>query len=636
MTDFYNLDLEYIKNDIKNFIRTNSTLLEDYNYEGSAISNMINVLAYVTQYNMFYLNSITNELFISSAQLNNSVHRLANMLNYIPKRNVSPTCDVLITNINTLDNQYIYFGTEFYTNDITMTYLGDVLTIPPSSSVTVSLRQGELVTTNWVSDGTPFQTYRLTDKEKVDNTYLYVGVGDTVTMAFDWININTQNPIVGGKYYYIDYLDNMYIKFDNGVLYQMPKANQIVGVRYLKTEGNIYANTVLIGEQVSTDNADLTGTCVTNFNNGENAETLEEIKSRAILNYTTQNRAVTESDYNVFFEKYPGYADFKDVYIFGGQEVFIDVNGLEIEYVGGASWQDVGYVYVAALKDSDDIYNFEYLTNEEKVAIENYFIPYKVITIFLKFIDPVLVYFNPKFRIKMKTLVDIDTTAFKENVDQYLADNYTGMNKTLSKSNVIKFIDSIPTVNYSDLEYDMFAKVNKETATYTIIPLNTKIEDVNSYFFNLGTVSEKVEVGYVLKNGVNEARVIDTNIHQETELALLSVSLLNTSTFSLSDSVDIYNREGILVTTATLSDLNHLYIDTVSTVSDLFVSTTLSTVTIGYINCDNGFIKIDNYVDTMLDNMNTFGFNFIQQDDISYTANREIFICPELSTITYI
>jgi len=96
MADYYNLDLEFIKNDIKNYIANNSTLLEDYNYEGSAISNMINVLAYVTQYNMYYLNSVTKELFLSSAKLSSNIHRLANMLNYVPKRNVSPSCDVLL------------------------------------------------------------------------------------------------------------------------------------------------------------------------------------------------------------------------------------------------------------------------------------------------------------------------------------------------------------------------------------------------------------------------------------------------------------------------------------------------------------------------------------------------------------
>lgn len=635
MTQFHNLDLEFLKNDIKNYIKNNSTLLEDYNYEGSAISNMINVLAYVTQYNLFYLNSVTNELFINSAQLSNSVHRLANMLNYIPKRNVSPSCSVVFSN-NTTQNQYLQYGTEFLCEGITLTYVGNVISIAPNESVAVSLYEGRLVVNNWLSDGTPFQSYKLSDKEKVDNRYLDVGVGNGTNSSFDWININNQNPIVGGKYYYIDYLDYMYIKFDNGVLYQIPKANDIISVRYLKTEGNLYANTVVLGSTVTSEEFTLVGTCASNFTNGENAETLDEIKSRAVLNYTTQNRAITQSDYNVFLQKYPGYNNFEDSFIFGGENVYIDVNGNEIEYVAGSSWQDVGYVYVSALKSSDDIYNFGYLTEDDKTSIENFFIPYKVITIFFKFVDPVIVYFSPRFRIKTKSMVEIDVTNFKQEIDDYLTDTYRGMNLSLNKSNIIKYVDSMPTVNYSDLDYDFHCKVNKQNSTYTVIPLNTQLQDVYCHYFDLGTISEQVTVGCVIKNGENEGRILDTNNHTNGTKAVVSVSLIDSSTFSLNDGVELLDSEGTLLATATISDLNFLHIDSVSSTSDLFVTTATVTATIGYVNCNNGFIKIDNYTDTLLNEMETFALEFVQSDDISFTANREVFICPEPSSITYL
>lgn len=635
MTQFHNLDLEYIKNDIKEFIKKNSTILEDYNYEGSAISNMINVLAYVTQYNMFYLNSITNELFMSSAQLNNSVHRLANMLNYIPKRNVAPSCDVVLTN-NSSDSQYLYYGSEFVSDSIDMTYIGDVITIPSGASVTVSLYQGTLVTQNWISDGTPFQSYMLTDKETVDNRFISVGVGNSTSVSYDWININTQNPIVGGKYYYIDYLDAMYVKFDNGVLYQIPVANETVSVRYLKTEGDSFGNTVMVDADVSSENGNITGKCITNFTNGENAETLEEIKSRAILNYTTQNRAVTQSDYNIFFEKYPGYSDFQDSFIFGGENVFIDVNGNQIEYVAGGSWQDVGYVYLAALRKSNDIYDFGYLTDADKETIENYFLPYKVITIFLKFVDPVIVYFNPQFRIKAKSMVDFDTTGFKKIVDDHLTDTYTGMNLTLSKSNIIKFIDSIQTVNYSDMEYDVFAKVSKNSSTYTIVPLGTELQTISGYFCDIGTISEKIEVGFTIKNGVNEAKVIDTNGHEYNGSAKLSLAPVGSSTFAVGQTVQLLDREGTLIASPVISAYNKMYITTMSEASTLYVYNSSATVSIGTVNTETGFIKINNYVSTLLDEMDTFGFNFELADDISYSASREVFVCPELSTIEYL
>ena len=637
MADFYNLDLEFLKNDIKNYIATNSTLLEDYNYEGSAISNMINVLAYVTQYNMFYLNTVSKELFLSSSQIDTNVHRLANMLNYIPKRNVSPSCQLVLTNNSENNDRYLNFGETFLLGEVTTTYMGEVMTIPPKESVTVSVYEGELINQQWVSDGTPYQKYKLIDKEKVDNRFVYVGVGsDQTYVNFDWININLQNPIIGGKYYYIDYLDGMFIKFDNGSLYQTPKAGEAVTVRYLKTQGDIFGNTVLVGLIPEVDILDVTGICLTNLGNGENAESLDEIKSRAILNYTTQNRAITENDYDNLFFRYSGYSEFQDFVFFGGEKVYIDIDGLETEYAEGTSWKDVGYVYFSGLKKSDDPYKYGYLTSQDKQLIENFYDPYKIITVFLKFVDPVVIYFNPTFRIKLNTAVNFDSLAFKDTIDNYLTNNYTGMNLTVSKSNIIKYIDSISVVKYSDLDFTTFAKVNKDSSTYSIINLGVKLEDIESHFFGFGTISENVEVGYVIKNEENEAKIIDTNNHEAENVGLFSVDILGSSTFSDGSTVDILNIDGDIIYTGTLSDINRMYINTTSTMSDIFVYNGTSTVTVGYVNCDTGFMKIDNYVDTMLEDMNTFGFNFTLEDDISFTTTREVFVCPESSNITYL
>ncbi|MDX9694585.1 MAG: hypothetical protein RBT49_02240 [Bacteroidales bacterium] len=636
MADYYNLDLEFIKNDIKNFVASNSTLLEDYNYEGSAISNMINVLAYVTQYNMYYLNTVTKELFLSSAKISSNIHRLANMLNYIPKRNVSPSCDVLVSN-NTNNNKYIYFGSEFYSGDITMTYMGDVVTVPPNSSTTLSLNQGEIVEQQWISDGSPFQTFQLSDKQEVDNTYLYVGVSqDDLNFEYDWININNQNPVVGGKYYYIEYLDQMSIKFDDGSLYQIPKTNQIVSVRYLKTNGDVYGNTVMIDEEAQSEIDGISGVCVSNFSNGELAETDDQIKSRAILNYTTQNRAITESDYNVLFSRYDGYSEYKAYKFFGGEKIYIDVNGNEIEYSSGSSWEDVGFVYMVGLKNSDNIYEFEYLTETDKTSIETFYHPYKVITLFFKFKNPVVVYFNPTFRIKLKSSVNFDSVEFKSRVDEYLAETYTGFDKTISRSNIVKYIDGLQEVNYSDVEYDFFAKINKETATYSTFSLHDDITDLSGTIFELSTISEQIPTGSTFVYGENTGRILDNNFHEKNTTGLFSVYLNDSSTFAVGNVIDILDDTGATLATCTISEINNIYINTASTMSDVYLSDSSTVSIIGSVNCETGFVKLDNFESTVLNDMTTFAVSFTLVDDISYTGQIEIFTCPELSTINYI
>lgn len=636
MAEYYNLDLEFIKNDIKSYISTNSTLLEDYNYEGSAISNMVNVLAYVTQYNMYYLNTVTKELFLSSAKISSNVHRLANMLNYIPKRNVSPSCDVLVNNSSNI-NRYIYFGSEFYSNNITMTYMGDVITIPPNSSVTLSLNQGEIVEQQWLSDGSPFQSFKLQDKQEVDNTYLYVGVSENnLNVEYDWININNQNPIVSGKYYYIEYLDDMSIKFDDGSLYQTPKTNQTVFVKYLKTNGDVYGNTVMINEEVQSNIEKISGICVSNFSNGELAETDDQIKTRAILNYTTQNRAITESDYNVLFSRYDGHSEYKAYKFFGGEKIYIDINGNEIEYSSGLSWEDVGFVYMVGLKNSDNIYEFEYLTETDKTSIETFYYPYKVVTLFFKFKNPIIVYFNPIFRIKLKSSVNFDSVEFKNRVDDHLAEIYTGFDKTISKSNIVKYIDELQEVNYSDVEYDFFAKINKETATYTAFSLHDDISDLNVNIFELTTLSEQVPTGSIFVCGENTGRILDNNFHEENTIGLFSVYLDDSSTFSVGNVIDILDDTGVILTSCTISEINNIYIDTISTLSNIYLSDSSTISIIGNINRETGFVKLNDYENTILNDMTTFGMSFTLLDDISYTGQMEIFTCPESSTINYI
>ena len=79
MTD---LDFNTIKNNLKTYLKSQDTL-KDYNYEGSALSTLLDILAYNTQYNAYYLNMVANEMFLDSALQRSSVVSQAKLLNYI-------------------------------------------------------------------------------------------------------------------------------------------------------------------------------------------------------------------------------------------------------------------------------------------------------------------------------------------------------------------------------------------------------------------------------------------------------------------------------------------------------------------------------------------------------------------------
>ena len=92
------LEFETIKTNLKTFLNTQSTFL-DYNFEGSSLAILVNLLAFNTYYNAFYMNMMANELFIDSAQVRNSLLSHSKSLNYTPVSRRAPTAivNVMVT-----------------------------------------------------------------------------------------------------------------------------------------------------------------------------------------------------------------------------------------------------------------------------------------------------------------------------------------------------------------------------------------------------------------------------------------------------------------------------------------------------------------------------------------------------------
>jgi len=624
MSDFYNLDLPTIKSDIKNYLKNNSSILSDYNYEGSGVSALIDLLSYVTQYQMFYLNSVSKELFLSSAQLTNSVYRLANMLNYIPKRNTAPYCTVTITNTSLTNNVSVLTGATFSSGNITLTYIGDQeITLTPSSSVaTISVSEGSLVNEVFLSDGKPFQSFELLDREKVDNDYLRVR-----TAQGDFTNIHTSNPIQGGYYFYVDYMDKMSIKFDNGIMFKQPNVNEDVTITYLKTDGSLYDGSITSGTTLSTVISNLVAVTSTDLANGGDYETLDEIKSRAMLFYTTQNRAVTEADYNTIITKYSGYSDLADIILWGGDKEYVNTSYNTVEG-GTTTWADRGFVYISTLKSTEDIYSPNYISGEDEVAIKDFFLPYKFMTIDFKFVHPSIIYITPSFRIKLKSYVNQDQNTFVNDIDDFLKTNYTGYEKTFSKSDVSAYVNNKSEVDYLDFDYDYFVKVNKGSETYSSLYVNGAINNINTLYLSLATVANQITTNCLLYSGTSgtySARILDNGGHVAGKPAIVSVTVSQGMSIASGSTMSLYYLDSSTVT-VTISNMNSITL----TGSTINVVNTFGTVTsLGYANTVTGFLVLNNYGSTLLASATTFAINFIYDDDIKIEAKRKMYLQPE-------
>jgi hypothetical protein len=191
---------------------------------------------------------------------------------------------------------------------------------------------------------------------------------------------------------------------------------------YLKTEGATTNGYVLVGDEVESEIEEFSVVATSNLLAGEYAETIEEIKNRAILFFTTQNRAVTKNDYYNLFGKYSKLSEFESYSIYGGETVFIDVSGYEVEYSSGEVWADTGYVYFSVLKKTDTPRLFGYLDEQEKNEIVEYFTPYKVLTMFFKFVDPVIVYVKPKIRLSLVSYVGVELNVLEKFIDDKITE----------------------------------------------------------------------------------------------------------------------------------------------------------------------------------------------------------------------
>ena len=90
------LDFDTIKANLKTYLKQQTTF-QDYDFEGSGLSNLLDVMAYNTHYMAFYANMIANEMFIDSAMMRSSVVSVAKHLGYTPTSYIAPTATVNIT-----------------------------------------------------------------------------------------------------------------------------------------------------------------------------------------------------------------------------------------------------------------------------------------------------------------------------------------------------------------------------------------------------------------------------------------------------------------------------------------------------------------------------------------------------------
>lgn len=453
LVNFTNLDFEDIKTSIKDYIRTNSNFT-DYDFEGSSLSVLIDVLAYNTYINSYNANMISNELFLDGATLRENVVSLARNIGYVPRSKTASRAKVSffvdLSGLNvkpltlTLKKGICFTTLTTFGRESNSFSIPEDITVPVVDGIAsfddITIYEGTLITQNFTVDNTNYQRFIL-DNSGIDTSTISVIVKDTAlssdSKVFKHID-SIANIDSTSKIFLIQEIeDERYeLLFGDGLFGKKLLPGNYVTVSYVVTNGEVangIANFSYAGKLVANDGSIVNSeiSFVTSegaTSGGKEIESISYIKKYAPKIYSTQNRAVTAGDYEALIPQI--YPETESISVFGGETL---------------NPPKYGRVYIA-IKPT----NGYYLSSATKDFIRSELRKYSVAGIVPEFMD--LKYLH----------VEYDTTVY--------------YNKNMvSNENVVTNI-----VYNNILEYTKSSEVNRYGARFKYSKFLKLVDDSNS------------------------------------------------------------------------------------------------------------------------------------------------------------
>lgn len=460
------LDFDSIKNNLKNFLRSQSEF-QDFDFEGSGMSVLLDLLAYNTHYMGYYLNMVGNESFLDTAQLRESMVSIGKLLNYVPRSSqgattkinirVTPTTGSEDTDAQalTLDKYTRLLGSDINGINYPFVTIYSNTVIKTSGSFVfsnVNIRQGEVVTRQYQMDSQNTRRRFKIPSANVDVTTLQVSVQESSTNTLTTVyNVYDDITLVQGNtaaYFVEEDTDSSYvIQFGDDIIGKKPKNGSIITLTYLDTVAGLAnnINTFSFIDRVGGKySSNLTVTSVSPTYGASPKESVEEIRFRAPYYYTVQNRAVTKNDYETIITR-----DFP----------FIDA----VSAWGGEDNDPVVYgkVYLS-LKPRT---NFILTTKQKEDIKENLIKSRNVLTIIPEIVDPDYEYitmicrvlYNPK---KTTRTSEEIATLVKAAISDYSDRELNRFDSTFRASKLQAYIEGAEkSITGSDLSIYMQKRV---------------------------------------------------------------------------------------------------------------------------------------------------------------------------------
>ena len=333
------LDFNSIRNNLKTFLNSQAEFT-DYNFEGSGLSVLLDILAYNTYYNSFYLNMVANEAFLDTAQVRQNILSQAKLINYIPASShaAEARISVRVTPTATEDQTISYLTLDKYTRllgaDIEGTNYPFVTinsnTIQKSAGsfnfANVWIKQGEVITQQFAMTANNVTARFEIPSANIDTQTLTVRVQESSTNDYTeeyLLSSDITQLTSNSRIYFLEENENLNytIQFGDGVIGYRPKNGNIIITTYIDTSGssgNYISKFNFIDPIDGTYTGNVRVTTVESSGLGGDKEDINRIKLRAPQYYTAQNRCVTTRDYEALILK--DYQHIDAVSIWGGED----------------------------------------------------------------------------------------------------------------------------------------------------------------------------------------------------------------------------------------------------------------------------------------------------------------------------
>jgi hypothetical protein len=455
-----NLDFNKFKESLKTYAKEQA-LFKDYDFDGSNMSVLNDLLSYNTYQNSFYLNMLFSEMFLDSAQLRNSIASHTKDLNYVPTsfRSARIPVDIAIDTGNTaLTGVTIPKNQPFSTrvNERTFQFVTAENIVIPTGNEGVFIASGvDLFEGSYIVD-TFYSNYAL-DRQRfvlsdptIDTTSLTVVVADEISaktyrLASSFLDLGSEDEV-----FFLQAAENdkYEIVFGNNIIGKRPKNGSSIYAEYRVCNGELPngALELISDRSISTfGNVTVRNTYDSEGNfirasGGAVHESLDDIKFNAPRHYQTQERAITANDYKVLLKKQ-----------------FPEINALAVYGGESLSPPQYGRVFVAV-----DLFGFDGIPEYKKNEFSKWLKNRMPITVESVFIDPTFTWGDLNMTVRYDqnktdlTESDISTRVLN-TVQQYSANKFNDFNITVHFSKLMTEIDNThPSILSTEAEFRLY------------------------------------------------------------------------------------------------------------------------------------------------------------------------------------